>query len=252
MFKRILNWIQRNDTPIYIGLLAVHIETSVEKYVKPSITANNFSPDESIQIKNKLNLNGERIILRHNNTDNGVLSGNTIIVNKNMYDKDIDATMFILRHEQSHYLNNEPVKIMIYPTLLSIGTFCLAKYMKKPALLKSLSIYATSVLYMMNYYEKRADDFAIKTSTTEELFGGRRYMKAEYDHLMKAKKSSLYYSLMITNKGRILYDVHPSSYSRINKIEHELMKRNINDINNHHLSYKKMIFNNDSTYQTTI
>ena len=250
MFKRIINLIQRNDTPIYIGLLAVHIETSVEKYMKP-ISANDFSLNDKIQIKNKLNLD-KIVIIKHNNTENGALSGNTIIVNKNMYDNDIDATIFILKHELSHHLNNEVITNMIYPTLLSIGTFCLAKYIRKPALLKSLSIYFTSLFGMANYNEKRADDFAIKTSTIEELFGGRRYMKAEYNHLMKAKKSSLYYSLMITNKGRILYDVHPSSYSRINKIEHELMKRNIGDIAKHDLSYKIMLLGKDSLYETTI
>lgn len=257
MFKRAFKYI---DVSIFAAITVANIEMAneVKDGFSPDImkelgeqNVKHLSQTEESQIKSYLNLDQDARIMYSDSID-GVCAGKTIVFNKNMYNKDKDATMFILRHEKSHLDNKDFLTIFIYPTVLMVGTFCLAKYMKKPALVKSIGVYAGSTFCIGNHYEKRADASAIENSTIEELYGGRRYMIAQYNYMMHAKKSSLYYSIMITDKGALYTDVHPSYMSRLNKIEKELTKRGIADVINHPLAKPVMIISDrDAAYILT-
>ena len=78
--------------------------------------------------------------------------------------------------------------------------------------------------------EERADDFAIRHSTPEELLGGRRFMEVckRHESIRSDGFSDLRVVKGIQNIERRLGILrHPSLESRIRKIELELCRRDI-------------------------
>lgn len=153
-----------------------------------------------------------------------------IQMNPGSYEIDPDAAHFVLKHEIAHIKHNDflikklasvvaSVAAVVFGFALSLGFL--------PLLATTIAIVAAVTLPISQWRERKADDFAIKNSSAEELKGGRRFFKA-FQEVNKGKRKNFISKLLYSKTGEPrLALTHPSFASRIKKIELELATRGI-------------------------
>ena len=126
------------------------------------------------------------------------------------------ALPWIITHELSHILNDDPLKLGIVKTIASLGTAAFSVFALGWTLLPSLgAVIATNCITHTIYSqrsERAADDFAIKYCSKQQLEKGVAFLK-----LIKARRSDGTYS-----NNFITRLLHPSENSRIAKIQKAL------------------------------
>lgn len=185
----------------------------------------------------EINVRPDLIIYESSETKNGMSFGTNyftsadavIMLAQNFFRVDKDACRFVIKHELSHVLNNDTFNIFL------VSGICMTPFSILESLFLTLNLLGllTAVLGFLSfciyftYRETKADDFAIAHSSSDELKGGLRFMKAQIA-INLASPDSIYKKLFISKSGESLLDItHPSSSSRIQKIEAALQARNV-------------------------
>lgn len=103
------------------------------------------------------------------------------------------------------------------------------------ALLVTAAVGLVAQAIFTQHREGKADDLAIAESTDEELKGGRRFLMSVNAANLEATRTywgvrkTIWDKITISSTGENRFDfLHPSTASRIRKIELELKRRNIN------------------------
>lgn len=122
------------------------------------------------------------------------------------------AFRWTFKHEISHLKHNDQLVIAIVRTVTFIATIAFFHlglgFLPLTTTLLTFAINIISSKVIRNYFENRADRFANQHSTTDELKGGMRILHALQE--IDRGKFSLF---------------HPSTHSRIQSLEKELVKR---------------------------
>lgn len=132
-------------------------------------------------------------------------------------DSDVEQALpWIITHELSHILNDDPLNLCMIKTIASTAASALSVFALGWSLLPSLcAVVATNCITHIvcaQRSERTADDFAIKHCSKEELQKGIAFLQ-----LVKTRRATGTYS-----KNLITWLLHPSENSRIAKIQKEL------------------------------
>jgi Zn-dependent protease with chaperone function len=126
------------------------------------------------------------------------------------------ALPWVITHELSHILNDDPLKLCIIKTIASVGAAAFSVFALGWSLLPSLGAVLVTNCVTHTVYAQRservADDFAIKHCSKEQLEKGIVFFE-----LTKARRATGAYS-----KNLITWLLHPSENSRIAKIQKAL------------------------------
>jgi Zn-dependent protease with chaperone function len=158
-------------------------------------------------------------------------SQGVVLIAPGFFDADKEACKFVVKHEIAHLKNNDCLHINVIKTIISIASAILGVVCFKP--LKSLlfvdltSIAVDSILWQ--WRERKADEFAIKYGSNEELLGGLRFFKTlQKVNCQLREEKGVLHKILISNKGEVRLDLrHPSLESRCKKIEKALRARNV-------------------------
>jgi hypothetical protein len=156
--------------------------------------------------------------------------GDAIIsVAPNFQNVDKDACHWAMKHETCHIKNNDCFTMPLVPAICSIAAATFSTFLMPviPTLLVTISIGCIAQAIFSQYREGKADDLAIAESSVEELKGGRRFLMALKAANLEARKTT-WKKLVISSTGENRLDfLHPSTASRLRKIEHVLKQKNI-------------------------
>jgi Peptidase family M48 len=154
-----------------------------------------------------------------------------IFLDPRFYPLDPKACQFTMKHELCHIKYSDSFWITATGLIAAIATLIFAKKnnispFKSFALQFLISKMAS---YGYSYFaEIRADNFAIKHSSLDELEAGYNFLKSYSEHI-KSKRGTLPAKILLTDDGRHRFVFsHPSFYSRLQKIEAELKRQNHN------------------------
>ena len=150
--------------------------------------------------------------------NNDFTTGQAVIYSHpGFYKLDKDACGWVMKHEICHIKNNDNFMNPLISSICSISTAIFSYTMMPliPSWIIAVAIGNIADLILCQYMEVMADEFATSTSTTPELKGGRRLLIA----LAEAQSSP-------TCDLKFNF-THPSTASRLEKIEKELKSRNI-------------------------
>jgi hypothetical protein len=145
------------------------------------------------------------------------------------HNKDKEACHWVIKHEISHIKNNDPFTIPLIGAISSMaaavfGTLTMSRL---SATLLTAAVGLTAFSLFSQWREGKADDFAIKNSSDDELLGGRRFFMA-FKEMNLHERKTFWKKIEITSYGNNTFDVlHPSLTSRIEKIEKLLEKKGI-------------------------
>ena len=150
-----------------------------------------------------------------------------LIAPDNFHEIDKDACNYILKHEISHIKHNDNfttpcVAAACQLTASIFGMYSLSFF---PAVGLALAVGFTSNTLFEKWREAKADDFAIKNSSDEELKGGRRFFMAMQAVYIENRDTFWKRIIFSANGNNRLGISHPSLTSRIQKIEKVLQHR---------------------------
>jgi hypothetical protein len=151
---------------------------------------------------------------------------------RNMFLWDPNACRGVIKHELGHIKHNDGLRIPLVSAVTTIAStffgFSIASAIG--GVVPALSIGTASLLLpiafsrkiYVRFRESRADEFAIRESSIDELKGLRRFLVvAQKIKEMQRKKDSFFLKIWH-------YDwTHPSIVSRIDRINQELQKRHV-------------------------
>jgi hypothetical protein len=143
--------------------------------------------------------------------------------------EDKDACHWVMKHEISHIKNNDCFTIPLVSAICSIAAATFSTFLMPvtPALLVTNSIGFITQAIFSQYREGKADDLAIAKSSSDELKGGRRLLMALKEANLK-KRNTMLNKIVISSTGENRLDFfHPSTASRLRKIEHALQQQDI-------------------------
>jgi len=153
-------------------------------------------------------------------------------ITKDLIEDDFPASCFALKHELSHIKNNDTFNSYLLASITGVGLFILNPFqLGFLPLIFQVNVISLVVYSKFNQWrESRADDFAIRNSTHEELLGGRRFFVSQQIQGLGEQKinRSLGNFIKYTSSGDDRLDfLHPSLSSGVYKIEMELSGRSI-------------------------
>lgn len=152
-----------------------------------------------------------------------------ILLAPGFYEADQDACTWIMKHEISHIKYNDTFTIQCVPSIcqLAASIFGMRSLSFLPALGLAFIVGFVSQTLFSNWREAKADDFAIENSSDEELKGARRISIA-MQKMNIEERNTFWKRIAISASGNNRLDnLHPSTTSRIQKIERALLARNI-------------------------
>jgi len=160
----------------------------------------------------------------------------TICVNEKFWKIDQDACAFAVKHEIGHLMDRKWVNYHNKAFSLFVGAvthhffqFCIKQRSMRAIPLAVIDVALISLVNICykRTQEQRADTFAIKNSTNDELKGGMRCFKSGLEANLICKGAFPFWKSLILSNGEVLENLlsHPSSMSRIKRIEKELESR---------------------------
>jgi len=156
--------------------------------------------------------------------------GDAIIwVTPNFQNVDKDACHWVMKHETCHIKNNDCFTMPLIPAICSIAAATFSTFLMPviPTLFVTISVGFIAQAIFSQYREGKADDLAIAESSAEELKGGRRFLMSSRVSNLESRKT-IWKKLVISSTGENRLDfLHPSTASRLRKIEHALQQQNI-------------------------
>jgi Zn-dependent protease with chaperone function len=150
----------------------------------------------------------------------------TVAMGLNNLDK--EAFHWILKHEIGHIKNNDSFKTPLIGSICSTATAIFGALTRRHWLLTTLltiSVGFAVFITVSQWAERKADEFAIKYSSTEELLGARRLFISQISTniaLREIYPAEGTYS----SSGECRFAIsHPSLSSRLSRIENALVER---------------------------
>lgn len=147
-------------------------------------------------------------------------------------EKDKEACMFNLKHEICHIRDSDNFFHLLIPIIATSTTALLGMYALSPVstfVLASMVDFSTTQIFAL-WNEIKADNFAIKNSSTKELLGGRRQFIASKSLHEERHIKDYFISISLVKSilpMRLEINDHPTFTSRIKKIESVLKARGI-------------------------
>lgn len=146
------------------------------------------------------------------------------------YAADKDACSWVIKHEISHIKHNDAFTIHAVPCIcqLAAAIFGMCFLPLSSAVMVACMVGLVSQVLFLQWREMKADDFAIKHSSNEELKGGRRFLMALREINIE-QRDTFWGRIRMSASGENRLDIfHPSLTSRIQKIERALQARSSN------------------------
>lgn len=152
-----------------------------------------------------------------------------IKVRTRLFNVDRGAFGFVMKHEVGHIINNDALVGVTLHTAVTLGLYYLTKnYFTKHKCAKAFAIgivALTGLTLTKRYLEGKADDFAIRHSTDDELKGGRRFfLAAQSAGRIAAGQDPIFTTADGDDRLAIF---HPSRASRIAKVEAALFNKGL-------------------------
>lgn len=237
-----------------------HYESKADDdYVKEEQTLGHRIKEDMQDLLDKENIRKELIMYVDKDIDCGLATGSNfsnqgfglIAANAKIYDVDPDACYAIIKHEIGHLKNNDPfyidlVRVISGLTVALFYTMGFILFASTMPLVVSVTwtvvngaIFVTAPLVISKtarfvgivytrYREGKADDFAITNSSDDELKGYRRFFKAYQQYCLNQCVQSIWEKISYSFTGNYGFDfTHPSTSSRLKKIEDELNQRGV-------------------------
>ena len=150
-----------------------------------------------------------------------------ITISRGLNNLDKEAFHWVLKHEIGHIKNNDSFKIPLIGSICSTATAIFGA-LTRPWLLTTLltiSVGFAVFITVSQWAERKADEFAIKYSSTEELLGARRLFISQMN-INKALREIYPAEGTYSSSGEHRFDfMHPSLSSRLSRIENALVER---------------------------
>ena len=161
-----------------------------------------------------------------------LFGGATILITHGFYEADKDACNFAVKHEIGHIKHNDCIVIPSVVATCQVATIFFGF-----GICSLSGVYVVVLIILGNIIveglfrqsqEGKADDFAIKTSSNEELQGGRRFFVALQESFIEKRNTRFWSRIVYSSGGENRLDVfHPSLAGRIQKIENALQLRGV-------------------------
>jgi hypothetical protein len=159
-----------------------------------------------------------------------------LMVSPTLHNADPHATLFFGKHEAAHIKYNDPVSVyavQVIAILAALIILNLVLEIPQPDGFTTntplaMIFGATITALYSQYFEARADDTAIKHASVPELLGACRFFRAllEYNKQTRAT-GSVWQKMIFSSTGENRLDTwHPSTKSRLKKVEMALTRRN--------------------------
>jgi Zn-dependent protease with chaperone function len=147
-----------------------------------------------------------------------------IYIDRNLYRIDPNACSFVLKHEISHIKHNDRCSACALAFIATLTALFLTSSCNESLSADIVAFTGAITLFSaMCYQERKADDFAIRHSSIDELEGGIRLFKAIQKRYLEVRENSDLAKWLISSNGENRLDLmHPSLAHRIKKIEAQL------------------------------
>lgn len=158
-----------------------------------------------------------------------IKSDAAIVVSPGFYAADKEACSWLMKHEINHIKCNDAFIGPLVPAICSTAAAVFGTYSMSllPATFLTISVGWVAEFLFSQWREGKADDFAIANSCGEELKGGRRWLMSIQETVLKERKT-FWKKILISASGDVRSDLlHPSTTSRIQKIERALQRINV-------------------------
>ncbi|MEX1012932.1 MAG: M48 family metalloprotease [Waddliaceae bacterium] len=156
-------------------------------------------------------------------------SDTTVLITPGIYEADKHACTWSIKHEIMHIKSNDHLTIPCVSGVcqLAAAVFGMCSFSFLPAVATATLVGLISQSLFSKWQEAKADDFAIKNSSDEELKGGRRFLMTVQE-LALENRNTFWSRICISSNGDTPLDImHPSTSSRVKKIEMALRKRGV-------------------------
>ena len=144
------------------------------------------------------------------------------------YEADKGACTWAVKREIAHIKSSDVFMTNVVSLIcqLAASIFGCSYLSFLPAVALAWSVgYAASALFS-RWREAKADDFAIKHSSVDELMGGKAFLIAQQEINVAYRQTAFLGKLLISPSGEKRLNLHcPSLASRIKKIEQALVDR---------------------------
>jgi hypothetical protein len=155
----------------------------------------------------------------------GVDGLNAIIkVMPQFYAIDKHACCWVMKHEIHHIKNND---CLTKPLCGAVCNFAAALFISLndslPFAIGAASLALISMSFFSRQTEERADEFAIKHSSDEELIGGRRFLLSLKQANIKKRD---FFNITSDGEGRWSF-FHPTLKSRLKRVKKEIKLRGL-------------------------
>lgn len=161
-----------------------------------------------------------------------LIKGALVFITKGFYEIDKEASGFLVKHEIGHIKHNDGITIPSLLAICHIASICLGLAVPSFALVHAIILVELVNIIahplITNWREAKADDFAIKHSSPQELVGGIRFFRALQEKYIEKRNTHLWNRLFFSSSGESRLDTsHPSLASRIQKIQKALRTREV-------------------------
>lgn len=103
-------------------------------------------------------------------------------VNPDLYHIDFDAFMFTVKHEFGYVVKRDPSWNQLLRSTMLAGPLLLFHYYSGAACVAAIPVSLLALKCFSNFVERRADNFAIKYATDDELKAALRLTEADLQH----------------------------------------------------------------------
>ena len=226
VFRGNPNYVFRGD-PRYPELFKkfINTPTSLKHCLQPTLSKVGIRDDLFIYERNEHSIAAEAV-----GTNSYKKRAPFITIPRGFFDIDQEACAFICKHEIGHIKNDDSINrsaLVIISHAAAIGFSYYRSFWLHPSAFFSMATSLTCGVLYSQYKERRADNFAIQSSTDGELLGGLRSFKFFKIREDEDMKTTCFFENPI---GYILVAArltHPSPASRIEKVERALAQRKV-------------------------
>jgi hypothetical protein len=222
--------IVKKDDPRYKGLLEKLPGNEIKKEMKGFLEAHGIRKDIIFHERNN------SFILGAGGSNIAKKSDSVVMILPGFYQQDKSACTWAIKHEISHIKNNDNLVVPSIRAIcgIAIAIFSIMYLSPVAGYFFCIALNHLIGISLWIWREGKADDFAIKNSSVEELRGGLRLIKS-MQRVNIARRTSFFNRIFFSESGENRSDLnHPSLDSRIKKIENELRKRNVELVNEDH------------------
>ncbi len=209
----------------------LNIRASISEKLKPSLNSLGIRTDLKIRACVCMGILGGGA-----SGSNDYSKGALLVISPHLFAANPHAALFFGKHEAAHIKYNDPVCTYAVQTITILAALIilhLVLEIPQPDgvatnnLLAMIFGAAITALHSQ-HFEARADDTAITLSSVPELLGASHFFKALLEYNKQTRETgSIWKKMMISSTGENRLDIwHPSTQSRLNRVEKALTLKN--------------------------